>query len=119
MGWADLRAWRKPLASPCRAPGEAAAAQRGALFGGGRRDAASSAAAAPPPAPARPPVEYPLFCAEERERPRFAVGVYLLNKDAIQLLQAHGLSAGGPAHLLQNVHQLLLAAGSAVPAGLR
>lgn len=96
-----------------------AAASRSPPAGSSSASASSASAAAAEPAPARPPVEYPLFCAEERERPRFAVGVYLLNKDAIQLLQAHGLSAGGPAHLLRNVHQLLLAAGSAVPAGLR
>jgi hypothetical protein len=43
------------------------------------------------------------------------VAVFLLNKDVIQLLQAHGISAGGPTHLLQNVYKLLLAAQSALP----
>lgn len=47
---------------------------------------------------------------------RIAVGVFLLNKDVIQLLQAHGVSAGGPNHLLHNLHKLLLAAQSALPA---
>lgn len=42
--------------------------------------------------------------------------MFLLNKDVIQLLQAHGVSAGGPNHLLHNLHKLLLAAQSALPA---
>ncbi len=43
------------------------------------------------------------------------MGVFLLNKDVIQLLQAHGISAAGPNHLLQNLYKLLLAAQSALP----
>lgn len=43
------------------------------------------------------------------------MGVFLLNKDVIQLLQAHGISAGGPTHLLQNVYKLVLAAQSGLP----
>ncbi|KAL4854482.1 UV radiation resistance associated protein [Chlorella vulgaris] len=54
--------------------------------------------------------EYPLYCETNRERPRFAVGVFLLNKDVIQLLQTHGISAAGPNQLLQNLYKLLLAA---------
>lgn len=45
-----------------------------------------------------------------------AVGVFLLNKDVIQLLQDHGISAAGPNHLLHNLHKLLLAAQSGLPA---
>eukprot|EP00887_Chlorella_sp_A99_P000545 scaffold17.g545.t1 len=74
--------------------------------GGGGGDAGARAAA------------YPLFCDSNRERPRFAVGVFLLNKDIIQLLQAHGISAAGPNQLLHNLHKLLLAAQSALPPGL-
>lgn len=48
--------------------------------------------------------------------PSAAVGVFLLNKDVIQLLQAHGISAAGPNHLLHNLHKLLLAAQSGLPA---
>ena len=44
-----------------------------------------------------------------------AVGVFLLNKDVIQLLQAHGISAAGPNQLLHNLYKLLLAAQSALP----
>jgi hypothetical protein len=44
-----------------------------------------------------------------------AVGVFLLNKDVIQLLQTHGISASGPNQLLQNLYKLLLAAESALP----
>lgn len=43
------------------------------------------------------------------------MGVFLLNKDVIQLLQAHGISASGPNHILQNLYKLLLAAQSALP----
>ena len=64
------------------------------------------------------PTAYPLFCESNRERPRFAVGVFLLNKDIIQLLQAHGISAAGPNQLLQSVYKLLAAAESALPRGL-
>ena len=43
------------------------------------------------------------------------MGVFLLNKDVIQLLQAHGISAAGPNQLLHNLYKLLLAAQSALP----
>jgi len=64
------------------------------------------------------PVEYPLYCLSNKERPKFAVGVFLLNKNAIQLLQAHGISAAGPSQLLQNLHKLVAAAQSGIPQGL-
>jgi hypothetical protein len=70
------------------------------------------------PAVAVTPVEYPLYCLTNRDRPRFAVGVFLLNKNAIQLLQAHGISAAGPSQLLQNLHKLVAAAQSGIPQGL-
>ena len=53
------------------------------------------------------PAAAPHLCA--------AVGVFLLNKDVIQLLQAHGISAAGPNQLLHNLYKLLLAAQSALP----
>jgi hypothetical protein len=61
------------------------------------------------------PAEYPLYCSGKRDRPQFAVGVFLLNKDITQLLQAHGISAAGPNHLLHNLYKLLCAAQSALP----
>lgn len=60
-----------------------------------------------------PPVEYPLYCLSNRERARFAVGVFLLNKNVIQLLQVHGINASGPNQLLHNVYKLVSAAESA------
>ena len=68
--------------------------------------------------PYTPPVEYPLYCTHNRDRPKFAVGVFLLNKDAIQLLQAHGISAAGPSQLLQNLHKLVAAAQSGLGGGV-
>ena len=70
------------------------------------------------PAVAVTPVEYPLYCLSNKDRPRFAVGVFLLNKNAIQLLQAHGISAAGPSQLLQNLHKLIAAAQAGIPQGL-
>lgn len=58
----------------------------------------------------------PLIAVDMRPLPRLAVGVFLLNKDVIQLLQAHGISAAGPNHLLHNLHKLLAAAQSGLPA---
>jgi hypothetical protein len=78
-------------------------------IGGGGASAGVSAS----PAVAVTPVEYPLYCLSNKERPKFAVGVFLLNKNAIQLLQAHGISAAGPSQLLQNLHKLVAAAQSA------
>ncbi|KAK2080178.1 hypothetical protein QBZ16_000031 [Prototheca wickerhamii] len=56
---------------------------------------------------------YPLHCDSDRERPRFGIALYLLNKNVTQLLQAHGMSASGPSHLLANIYKLLAAARSA------
>jgi hypothetical protein len=80
----------------------------------------SSSSTSSPSIPTMPvtPVEYPLYCLSNKERPKFAVGVFLLNKNAIQLLQAHGISAAGPSQLLQNVHKLIAAAQSGIPQGL-
>lgn len=64
------------------------------------------------------PVEYPLYCESNRERPRFAVGVFLLNKDVIQLLQVHGMTAFGPNMLLQNLYKLVAAGRSGLPPGI-
>lgn len=74
------------------------------LFGRSVASAADPAAA--------PPVEYPLYCASNKDRPRFGVGVFLLNKDVIQLLQLHGITATGPNQLLHNLHKLLACAES-------
>lgn len=63
------------------------------------------------------PVEYPLYCQSNRDRPRFAVGVFLLNKNVIQLLQSHGMSSTGPNQLLQNLHMLIAAAQAGLPPG--
>jgi hypothetical protein len=63
------------------------------------------------------PAQYPLHCASNRDRPRFAVGVFLLNKDVIQLLQAHGVTAAGPNQLLQNLHKLVACAQACLPPG--
>ncbi|KAK9803272.1 hypothetical protein WJX72_004606 [[Myrmecia] bisecta] len=61
-----------------------------------------------------PPIEFPLYY-EGSERTRFAYGIFLLSKDIEQLLNAHGLSAVGPSHVLQNLYKLLAAAASALP----
>ena len=63
------------------------------------------------------PVEYPLYCQSNRDRPRFAVGVFLLNKNVIQLLQSHGMSSTGPNQLLQNLHMLIAAAQAGLTPG--
>lgn len=57
-------------------------------------------------------VEFPLYC-EGVERTRFAYGIYLLNKDVEQILNAHGLTATGASQVLANLHKLLAAAASA------
>lgn len=56
-------------------------------------------------------VEFPLYC-EGVERTRFAYGIYLLNKDVEQVLNAHGLTATGASQVLANLHKLLAAAAS-------
>lgn len=59
--------------------------------------------------------EYPLHCfGGIRERGRFAIGVFLLNKNVVQLLQMHGIGGGGASQLLGNLYKLLVAAKSAV-----
>ena len=82
------------------------------LFGRAQSDVLPKTAASVTPA------EYPLYCLSNRDRPKFAVGVFLLNKNVIQLLQAHGISAAGPSQLLQNLHKLVAAAQSAQPPGV-
>ncbi|KAK3284305.1 hypothetical protein CYMTET_8038 [Cymbomonas tetramitiformis] len=52
--------------------------------------------------------DFPLF-SEGVERTRFAYGVFLLNKDIEQLLNAHGINAVGPRHTLQNLQKLMSA----------
>lgn len=84
----------------------------------GDSSSSSSSTRSSTPAAAVTPVEYPLYCLSNKERPKFAVGVFLLNKNAIQLLQAHGISAAGPSQLLQNLHKLVAAAQSGIPQGL-
>lgn len=59
--------------------------------------------------------EYPLHSfGGIRERGRFAIGVFLLNKNVVQLLQMHGVGGGGASQLLGNLYKLLIAAKSAV-----
>ena len=60
-------------------------------------------------------VEYPLHCESNRERPNFAIAVFLLNKNILQLLQAYGISALGPNQILENIHKLVAAAQSGLP----
>jgi hypothetical protein len=63
------------------------------------------------------PVEYPLYCTSNKERPKFAIAIFLLNKDVIQLLQYHNISSFGPTKLLQNLHALLAFSESSLPHG--
>lgn len=65
----------------------------------------------------KPPAAYPLYCTSNRDRPRFAIAVFLLNKNVIQLLQAHGMSSFGPNQLLQNLYALLSCATSSISHG--
>lgn len=61
--------------------------------------------------------EFPLFCLSNKDRPRFAIAVFLLNKDVIQLLQAYNIPPHGPSHLLQNLDALLSASASSSAVG--
>lgn len=63
------------------------------------------------------PVEYPLYCLSNKERPKFAIAIFLLNKDVIQMLQYHSISSFGPNKLLQNLHALLAFSESSLPHG--
>eukprot|EP00890_Picochlorum_soloecismus_P003737 jgi/Picsp_1/4364/NSC_01870-R1_uv radiation resistance-associated gene protein len=63
------------------------------------------------------PVEYPLYCISNKERPKFAIAIFLLNKDVIQMLQYHSISSFGPNKLLQNLHALLAFSESSLPHG--
>jgi len=56
--------------------------------------------------------EFPLFCLSNKDRPRFAIAVFLLNKDVIQLLQAYNIPPHGPNNVLQNLHALITACSS-------
>ena len=85
------------------------------LFGRSDPSASSSTGTAGGEGSSMEPAEYPLHCQSRRERPKFAVGVFLLNKNITQLLQAHGITAGGPNHLLHNLYKLLCAANSGLP----
>ncbi|OUS45116.1 UV radiation resistance associated protein [Ostreococcus tauri] len=51
-------------------------------------------------------IEFPLFMDSPSDRTRYTYGVFLLNKNLEQLLNAHGLSAVGPRHTLQNLLRL-------------
>ncbi|KAL6769099.1 hypothetical protein ACKKBF_B17480 [Auxenochlorella protothecoides x Auxenochlorella symbiontica] len=111
-----------PLRYPLRLEGSTSAIASGYAPAGGWRPAPAPApsffSGAPAADPGAPDAgaelqTYPLHCTSDRDRPRFGIAVYLLNKDVAQLLQAHGMSAGGPSHLLANLHKLLAAARSA------
>ena len=51
-------------------------------------------------------IEFPLFMETPNDRTKFTYGVFLLNKNLEQLLNAHGLSAVGPRHTLQNLERI-------------
>lgn len=102
----------------CRRRGGSEAQKPPAGYFFGRGTAVDVDAAGKGPLPSIDPVVYPLHCPSNRDRPKFAVGVFLLNKDVIQLLQAHGVSSFGPNQLLQNLHKLVACAESALPQGL-
>ena len=62
---------------------------------------------------AMPRNEYPLHCqGGARDRAKFAMGVFLLNKNISQVLEAHGLVAAGPSQLLENMYKMLLTSRS-------
>jgi hypothetical protein len=51
-------------------------------------------------------IEFPLFMETPNDRTKYTYGVFLLNKNLEQLLNAHGLSAVGPRHTLQNLERI-------------
>ena len=53
-------------------------------------------------------IEFPLFMDNlgEGDRTRYTYGVFLLNKNLAQLLNAHGENAVGPRHTLQNLKRI-------------
>ena len=51
-------------------------------------------------------IEFPLFMDSPSDRTKYTYGVFLLNKNLEQLLNAHGLSAVGPRHTLQNLKRI-------------
>ena len=51
-------------------------------------------------------IEFPLFMDDPRDRTKYTYGVFLLNKNLEQLLNAHGLNAVGPRHTLQNLQRI-------------
>ncbi len=53
-------------------------------------------------------IEFPLFMDNLREgdRARYTYGVFLLNKNLAQLLNAHGENSVGPRHTLQNLKRI-------------
>lgn len=52
-------------------------------------------------------VEFPLFLEHPADRTKYTYGVFLLNKNLEQLLNAHGLRSAGPRHTLQNLRRIL------------
>ena len=61
-------------------------------------------------------IEFPLFMASPSDQTRYTYGVFLLNKNLEQLLNAHGLSSVGPRHTLQNLSRLFEARKQQLPA---
>lgn len=65
------------------------------------------------------PREFPLFCDSSKERPKYAIAVFLLNKDIVQVLShlsflrnphqqnMDGLVQNSPNHIAQNMYNLL------------
>ena len=52
-------------------------------------------------------VEFPLFLEHPADPTKYTYGVFLLNKNLEQLLNAHGLRSAGPRHTLQNLRRIL------------
>jgi len=50
--------------------------------------------------------DFPLY-SEGTESTRFAYAIFLLNKDIIQMLNAHGMEEVGPRQTLQNLQRLM------------
>ena len=59
-----------------------------------------------PPAKTLTRIEFPLFMESPNDRAKYTYGVFLLNKNLEQLLNAHGLSAVGARHTLQNLERI-------------